>query len=81
MPATRRLLITAVLTWILAAGHHIYGGLLYATPWRVHGAVVALVLAGVTAWLHHRRAYRLELLVAVMCVVGVGLLRACTTTW
>ncbi|HEX3763270.1 MAG TPA: peroxiredoxin-like family protein [Kofleriaceae bacterium] len=74
MPAARRLLITAVFTLILTAGHHIYGGVLYATPWRVHGAVVALVLAGVIAWLHRRRAVRLELaLVAVVCVVGIGL--------
>lgn len=74
MRSSRRLLITAVATLILAAAHHIYGGILYATPWRVHGALVALVLAGVIAWLHHRRAHGLELtLIAIACVLGVGL--------
>src|ERR1041384_6340374 len=74
MPASRRLLATAVVTLILAAAHHLYGGIIYATPWRVHGAFVALALAGVIAWLHHRRAYGLELaLGAIACVLGIGL--------
>ncbi len=40
----RPLLFGALATFGLTAVHHVYGGVRYGTPWRIHGAVVALVL-------------------------------------
>jgi hypothetical protein len=45
----------ALLRWSLATlaatvVHHVYGGLLYQTPWRIHGAIVAVPLA-LMVWL------------------------------
>jgi hypothetical protein len=31
-------------TLLLTAAHHVYGGIVYHTPWRLHGAAVALAL-------------------------------------
>lgn len=43
MSRSRRFLVLAAGTLVLAAAHHLYGG---ATPWRVEGAVAALLVAG-----------------------------------
>jgi hypothetical protein len=44
----------SVLRWSIAtivatAVHHVYGGVFYRTPWRIHGAAAALALA-VVLW-------------------------------
>lgn len=49
---SRALLFGALATFGLTALHHVYGGLRYATPWRLHGAAVALVLAVLLAGIH-----------------------------
>lgn len=41
-PHARALLLGALATLGLTAAHHAYGGIRYDTPWRLHGAVVAL---------------------------------------
>jgi hypothetical protein len=38
----RALLLGALATLGLTAAHHAYGGIRYDTPWRLHGAVVAV---------------------------------------
>lgn len=43
-PPARRVLVAALATLALTAAHHLYGGLVYGTPWRTHGAAVALAL-------------------------------------
>jgi peroxiredoxin len=42
-------------TLALTAAHHVYGGLIYRTPWRLHGAVAVLPIGLVLLALH--RAY------------------------
>jgi len=46
-PYARRLVIGAIATLGVTAAHHVYGGVRYATPWRIHGAVFALAVAAV----------------------------------
>jgi hypothetical protein len=41
----RSALAGAWATLLLTAAHHAYGGIVYRTPWRLHGAAVALALA------------------------------------
>src|SRR6266508_2261819 len=41
-PHARALLLGALATLGLIAAHHAYGGIRYDTPWRLHGAVVAV---------------------------------------
>ncbi len=41
-PYARALLVGALATLGLTAAHHAYGGIRYDTPWRLHGAVVAV---------------------------------------
>jgi hypothetical protein len=41
-PHSRALLVGALATLGLTAAHHAYGGIRYDTPWRLHGAVVAI---------------------------------------
>ncbi len=70
-------------TLVLTAAHHVYGGLRYGTPWRLHGAAVALLLAAVL--LAVQAAYRRDpdgrggraagwtlLGLATLVVLGVG---------
>jgi hypothetical protein len=54
----RAALVAALATLGLTAAHHIYGGVLYASPWRVHGAFVAIAacLPLVLLARAHRRA-------------------------
>jgi len=47
----RPLLLGALATFGLTAVHHVYGGVRYGTPWRIHGAVVALVLGSLLSGL------------------------------
>ncbi len=44
-PHARALLAAALVTLGATAAHHVYGGVRYATPWRIHGAAVAVVIA------------------------------------
>jgi hypothetical protein len=46
----RRLLRWSLATLAATVFHHVYGALLYRTPWRIHGAVAAVPLASVL-WL------------------------------
>lgn len=41
-PHERALLLGNAATLALFAGHHVYGAVLYATPWRHHAAFIAL---------------------------------------
>lgn len=41
----RALLVWALATLGATAVHHVYGGIRYASPWRMHAAVVALLVA------------------------------------
>ncbi|WP_437973716.1 peroxiredoxin-like family protein [Sorangium sp. So ce295] len=43
-PRARAVIIGAITTLVATAIHHVYGGVRYATPWRLHGAAVALAL-------------------------------------
>ncbi len=53
----RRVLIGTLATFGLTAVHHIYGGVIYHTPWRHHGAAAAAMLGGLAYALYvlHRR--------------------------
>ena len=67
-PHARALFRAAVATLALTATHHVYGGLLYATPWRLHGAVVALAFCLPLAALW--RAYRRNAATPAGCLAG-----------
>lgn len=43
-PQARAALFGALATLALTAAHHAYGGVRYDTPWRLHGAFVAVLL-------------------------------------
>ena len=75
----------ALATLFLFAAHHAYGALHYETPWRMHGALLALPL-GLLLWWSSRaarlgsgtpagEAARVTFLslVVVTCILGVGL--------
>jgi hypothetical protein len=56
-PRARSALIGALATFALTSAHHSYGAVRYATPWR-HHATIAAVLSGaalVALYLVHRR--------------------------
>ncbi|HYD40881.1 MAG TPA: hypothetical protein VEB43_08620 [Anaeromyxobacter sp.] len=54
-----RMIPYALLTLLLTVVHHAYGAVRYATPFRAHGAAVALALAGLLVVLARpRRASR-----------------------
>jgi peroxiredoxin len=73
MSPTRRLFASALATLAVTAVHHVYGGLVYATPWRVHGAAAAVLLAGLIVELHRRGARRLLVaVVMITCVLALG---------
>lgn len=44
-PHARAVLLGAIATLGATAIHHVYGGIRYATPWRLHGAAVAIAIA------------------------------------
>lgn len=79
-PSARPLVGAALATLALTAAHHIYGGIVYATHWRLHGAFVALAYAGLLyalARVYARRrsramGYLLLVLVVVMPIATVG---------
>ncbi len=48
----RALLLDALATLGLTAAHHAYGGIRYDTPWRLHGAVVAVGMSPALAALY-----------------------------
>src|SRR5262245_39755903 len=54
----RALAAGALATLALTAAHHAYGALRYDTPWRLHGALVAVAIAIPVVLLHaaHARA-------------------------
>jgi hypothetical protein len=56
-PNARALLLGALATLALTAAHHAYGAIRYDTPWRLHGAIVALGMspALLALYLTHRR--------------------------
>ncbi len=56
-PHARALLLGELATLGLTAAHHAYGGIRYDTPWRLHGAVVALGMSPALLALYftHRR--------------------------
>lgn len=80
-PSTRPLLGAALATLGLTAAHHVYGGIIYATPLRTHGAAVAValglvlyVIARVYARTGRAAAgYVLVALVLAMPVLAIGL--------
>jgi hypothetical protein len=84
-PHLRAALIAGLATLGLTAVHHIYGGLVYATPWRVHGAFVAIALCVPLVFLARafRRAsgtmagrlagWSFAALTLVVLVLGIGL--------
>src|SRR5687767_3352437 len=43
----------ALTTFGLTAAHHVYGAIIYHTPWRHHAAVVGAI-ASALLWLAHR---------------------------
>jgi hypothetical protein len=83
-PTSRPVLNAALATLGLTAVHHIYGGLVYHTPWRLHGAGLAVlagaVLVGLsTAYTRAERArrrriagYSLAVLVLAIPVLAIG---------
>ena len=80
-PSARPLLGAALATLALTAAHHVYGGVIYATPWRIHGAAVAVALGLVLyaiarVYARTGRAavgYVLAALVLAMPVLATGL--------
>ena len=56
----RPVLTGALVTFGLTALHHIYGGVVYRTPWRHHGAAaaVALGVAAYALYARYRRGHR-----------------------
>src|SRR5215207_3273667 len=84
-PQARMVLLTALTTLGLTAAHHAYGGLVYATAWRTHGATVALALGlpllglwyayqrSPGTWLGRLSGWALAGLVLVLPVLMVGL--------
>jgi hypothetical protein len=82
--ASARTIRYAHATLLLTVVHHVYGAFRYATPFRAHGAAVALALAGlllVLARAHRRGAggrggrragWAAALLVLVVPVLAVG---------
>jgi peroxiredoxin len=77
----RPVLNAALATLGLTALHHVYGGLIFGTPWRVHGAAIAIVvgaaliaLATVYVRTHKQLAgYALAAAVIAMPVLATGL--------
>ncbi len=57
-PHARTLLSGALATLGLTAAHHVYGGLVYGTPWRLHGTfvVIPVALALLGAFALYRRS-------------------------
>jgi hypothetical protein len=53
----RAVLLGGLTTLGLTAAHHVYGGVVYATPWRLHGAAMAAFVSLVLllAYFVHRR--------------------------
>ncbi|MEO8549871.1 MAG: peroxiredoxin-like family protein [Kofleriaceae bacterium] len=73
MPPTHRLVASALATLALTSVHHVYGGIVYDTPWRVHGALVAVALGGLIIELYRRGARRMLVAVVIItCVVAIG---------
>ncbi|BDG05992.1 hypothetical protein [Anaeromyxobacter oryzae] len=84
-PHARALLSGALATLGLTAAHHAYGAVRYATPWRLHGAIVALgiglVMAGVSSVyrrhldtpLGRLAGWALAIMVLVFPVLVIGL--------
>lgn len=84
-PHARALLSGALATLGLTAAHHAYGAVRYDTPWRLHGALVALgmclvLAAASSAYRRHRdtqlgrfAGWALAIMVLVVPVLGVGL--------
>ena len=82
--AGARMIPYAHATLLLTVVHHVYGAVRYATPFRAHGAAVALAVAGVLAalaWARRRAPGRpagrvagwaAALLVLVVPVLTVG---------
>lgn len=76
-PQLRSVRNAALATLALTAAHHVYGGLIYATPWRLHGAAVAVAVGAVIAALARgrSRAARIAFVALVIAVpiLGFGL--------
>lgn len=51
----RTALISTVLTLLLTSAHHLLGGLIYATDWRIHGAALGLAAVPLVAVAYRRR--------------------------
>jgi peroxiredoxin len=78
------LLSAALATLALTAAHHVYGGLIYRTPWRLHGAavVVPIGLLLLAAFALYRRSpdsaagrwagRALVFIAAVFPIAGIG---------
>lgn len=83
-PGARPLLNAALATLGLTALHHIYGGLIYGTRWRLHGAFIAILVGIVLMAIAHAYAiaerarwravagYTLVALVVAMPIVAIG---------
>jgi hypothetical protein len=80
-----RAAVSAYAVLLLTSVHHVYGAVIYDTPWRLHAvyisAVAALVIAAVHAlqrWFEGRQAGRVArwLLAAVIAAVPVAMIGA-----
>jgi hypothetical protein len=56
MTTSTKTLLTSSAVLVLTVVHHIYGAIIYATPWRLHAAVVVLpvLLLLILAYYTHR---------------------------
>ncbi len=79
--SSRPVLNAALATLGLTTIHHVYGGLVYGTPWRLHGSAVAIAIGAALIVLSilyngtHRKVfgYVLGAAVLLMPVLGTGL--------
>lgn len=70
----RASLVATVATLALTVVHHVYGGILYDTPWRIHGValgVLGLVIAGVAYRRRSRPAWARGYLLTSGLLFGV----------
>ncbi len=76
LPSSRSVLNPALATLAFTAVHHAYGGVLYATPWRLHGAAAAVLVGGLLIALARARsrtaAFALAALVFAIPVAAIG---------
>lgn len=73
-PDARSSLILTLALVALTGLHHLYGAWRYATPWRMHGIAIGLVLVLVGVWLLWRGHIGSWLAISTFVAVVVGLI-------